>query len=160
MVVAAVVVVAGGGVTAALALASPTGVPGSINSPAPLVTLTEPGGLAPTSLAFKSDGTLITVDAVKAYSWDIATGRPTQTDFTSAQVLTSTKVTAGDVVNLVPDGQGGHAVEVMSSVTGGIVATLAAPSGTVVNAYALSQDGTEAALADSNGRTYVWKVAS
>jgi Protein kinase domain len=169
---AAVVVVAAGGVTAAvLALSSPGSPPASaaLHSPLLLATLAEPEGAAPTGVAFTSDGTLVTLDAAGAYSWDIATGRPARTDYASAKVLTSTAVSikdgmslrAGseeDVVHVLNAANG--AVQVLKATTSEIVATLTAPSGTAANAFTLSPDGTEAALADSNGKTYVWKIAS
>ena len=53
-----------------------------------------------------------------------------------------------------------NVVRVRNTATGKLVATLAAPSGTNVEACALSPDGTKAAAADSNGYTYVWRIAS
>ena len=53
----------------------------------------------------------------------------------------------------------GNVVQVVNAATDK-VETLAAPSGTMVDAWALSPDGTEAAVADDNGSTYLWKVAS
>jgi serine/threonine protein kinase len=137
-------------------------------SPPPLATLTEPDGAPPTGVAFTSDGTLVTLDAADAYSWDIATGRPTRTDFESAKVLTSTAVSIEDGVSLRAGSQGNviqvlngatGVVQVLNAATGKVVATLAAPSRTAVNAATLSPDGTEAALADSNGHIYVWHIA-
>jgi WD40 repeat protein len=110
---------------------------------------------------------LVTLDAASAYSWDIASGRPTRTDSKSAKALTSTAVSIEDGVSLRAGSQSSAVkvlnaangvVQVLNAVTGEIVATLAAPSGTAANAFTLSPDGTEAALADSNGKTYVWKI--
>jgi len=50
-------------------------------------------------------------------------------------------------------------LQVWNSATGRIMATLAAPRGTVVNVAVLSPDGTEVAAADSDGLTYIWKIA-
>jgi serine/threonine protein kinase len=159
---AVVVVVAGGATTAALVLSSHGSPPAPVAShpPGPLATLADPTGATPTGVAFKSDGTLITVDAIGgAYSWDITTSRPTQTDLDAAATLTSE---ASQVVGVlkVTAGSQDNVVQVRDSATGKVVATLAAPSGTVANAFALSPDGTEVAVADSNGSTYVWKIAS
>ena len=168
MLAAAAVVVAAGGVTVAvLALSSPgpTASPASqppalgVSSHSPLATLTEPDGSAPINVAFKSDSTLVTVDASKAYSWDIATNSPTPTDFDSAQAFISTTEPAAGELSLFAGNQD-NVVQAWNTSNGDLIATLAAPSGTVVNAYAISPDGTEAAVADSDGRTYVWKIAS
>ena len=166
--VAGVVLVAAGGATAAaLALSSHNPpAPGASNSPAPnasdapqqLATLTEPDGATPTSLAFKSDGTLVIVDTSGAYSWDIAASRATETDFASAQAFTSPTVHVAGKLAVSGDSSQLNAVHVWNVWINKVVATLAAPRGTIVEAYALSPDGTEAAVADSNGSSYVWKL--
>src|ERR1700722_2540230 len=110
----AIVVVAGGVAAAVLALSLPGGPPAKVvsspppstasspagaaaataqaptaaTSPPALAALAEPGRAGPTGVAFESDGTLVTVDAAGAYSWDIATSEPTPTDFDSAQAFT------------------------------------------------------------------------
>ena len=183
---AATVVVAAGGVTAAvLALSSPGNPPASSpgnppassagNSPGPttsssppastagtsppaLAALREPG-TAPTGVAFKSDGTLVTVDASGgAYLWDIAADSSAPTDFASAQVFTSMAVHVAARLALIQSTGQLNVVQIWNIETNKVVATLAAPDDTVVEADALSPDGTEVAFADSDGRTYVWKL--
>jgi serine/threonine-protein kinase len=128
-------------------------------SPPPVATLAEPDGSAPTGVAFKSDGTLVTIDAARAaYSWDIATSSATLIDWSAASALTLT-AKLGNGGELMTLGNQRNAVQLVNAATTHVVATLAAPSGTAVNGYALSPDGTEAAIADSDGRTYVWKLA-
>lgn len=169
MLAAGAVVVAAGGVAAALALSSPADSPASqpgnypasttaSSSPPPFATLTEPGGAAPTNVAFKSDGTLVTVDAADAYSWNIATGTPTQTNFSNAVIFADGAVPFAGGKSMT-GGTDDNVAYVWATAGGNLIATLAAPRGTTVNAYAISPDGTEAATADSDGRTYVWKIS-
>jgi serine/threonine protein kinase len=128
-------------------------------SPPALAALAEPGRAAPTGVAFKSDGTLVTVDSAGAYSWDITASRVTQTDYASAQVLTSMALHVVGKLALIEGTGQNNVVQVWNIETNKVVATLAAPNGTVVEADALSPDGTEAAFADGNGNSYVWKIA-
>ncbi len=160
MLAAAAVVVAAGGTTAAvLTLTSPGSPLTPLASPKSLAALLDPDGAAPTGVAFKSDSTLVAIDGSYAFSWDIATGDPTQTDYVTARNLArSDESIAG--AERMRSGSANNVVQVTNTATGKVVATLAAPGGTAVEAYALSPDGTEAALADSDGSTYVWKIAS
>src|SRR3984957_13958884 len=179
----AIVVVAGGGPAAVLALSLPGGPPAKVvSSPPPstasspagsaataaqaptaatsrsaLAALAEPGRAAPTGVAFESDGTLVTVDAAGAYSWDIATSEPTPTDFDSAQAFTAKEALVSAAGSMTPGSP--RNVVLVWGTNNELTAQLSAPNGTVANAWALSPDGTEAAIADSDGNTYVWKVA-
>ena len=165
---AAVVVTAAGGYVIGLALSSPGSPPASTPGSSPtsvtsrhatqLGVLTSPDGAVPAGMAFTSDGTLVTVDNNNAYSWDIAAASPTPTDYAYAQALTSTAAPA-EVLGLVPAGAF-NMVEVWNTTTNELIAMLTAPSGTVAETYVLSPDGTEAAVADNNGKTYVWKITS
>lgn len=149
---AAIVVVAGGVTAAALARSSP-----GDSHATQLAALPEPGGATPNGVAFKSDGTLVIVDSAdRANSWDIATGRFTPTDADAASVLVQAMPVAG-ALSLLPGSQG-SSVQAWNSATNEAVATLVPPGGGQVTAYALSPDGTEAAVADIDGYTYVWKI--
>jgi WD40 repeat protein len=128
-------------------------------SPQRLAVLHEPGAAVPTGVAFETDHILVTLDASHAYEWDIAAGSPTPTDHFGAAALASSGVTSAGAESMSA-GSTDNVVRVGNTATGKLVATLAAPSGTSVEAYALSPDGTEAAVADSNGLIYVWKIAS
>src|SRR3984957_209935 len=179
----AIVVVAGGVAAAVLALSLPGGPPAKVvSSPPPstasspagsaatagqaptaatsrsaLAALAEPGRATPTGVAFESDGTLVTVDAAGAYSWDIATSEPTPTDFDSAQAFTAKEALVSAAGSMTPGSP--RNVVLVWGTNNELTAQLSAPNGTVANAWALSPDGTEAAIADSDGNTYVWKVA-
>jgi hypothetical protein len=169
MIAATAVVVAAGGLTVAFLE------PWSHNSAAPgasqsasqlppsqhatlLAVLTEPRGAAPGDVGFKSDIALVTVDPSFAYSWDIPSARYTAMVFRDAVAITSAKVKVAGTER-VEAGISYNEVQVRNTATGQIVALMAAPSGTTVQAFALSPDGTEAAAADDDGNTYVWKLA-
>jgi WD40 repeat protein len=142
----------------ASAASSPVASAGS-SSPQRLAALREPGAAVPTGVAFLTDYILVTLDNSQAYEWDIAAGSPTPTDTYGAAVLASSGVTSAGAESMSA-GSTDNVVRVRNTATGKLVATLAAPSGTKVEAYALSPDGTKAAVADSNGYTYVWNIAS
>jgi serine/threonine-protein kinase len=164
---AAVVVVAGGVTAAVLALSSPGSPPGSVDGsppasatsgfPTPFATLAEPGAVVPNGVAFESDSTLITTDtAGYAFSWDIASGTHTPTNTAGAVVLARQSPVA-DGLELIRSSLP-NVIYVWVSGTQSVVATLAVPSSTLAEADAISQDGAEAAVTDSNGNTYVWKI--
>jgi WD40 repeat protein len=154
MLAATVVVVAAGGVTAAVLALSSHGNP-------LLATLAEPDGATPTVMAFESDGTLVTADSARAYSWDIATRTPTQVDYESTAFGVTSMTGASGIISTehITADSPGNVLQVWNSATGRVMATLAAPRGTVVNVAVLSPDGTEVAAADSDGLTYIWKIA-
>jgi DNA-binding beta-propeller fold protein YncE len=155
----AAVIVAAGGVTAAvLAHPSHTSPTAGANSTTAIATLPEPNAFTPTGVAFESNGTLVTVDAGGgAFSWNIASGSPTPTGYQAASIRTAYAVPIAGAEGMQASGPA-NVVRVLNTATGEIIATLALPGATRAEAYALSPDGTEAAVADSDGATFVWKI--
>jgi serine/threonine protein kinase len=167
---AAVVVVAGGGTTAGLALAHHGNTPPPnppVTSPSRslglIATLTNPSGYGPAVLGFKSDSTVVTVDDQgHAYTWSIPGGSPTPIGYAEALGLASartTVVSASGGLTLAPYPYQVNVIRVQNTGTGKVVATLTTPTGTGDLLYTFSPGGTEVAIADSNGSTYIWRIS-
>ncbi len=166
---AAAAIVIGGGVAAVLAWRDGSGSPPGSSagqqpglSPGLIATLADPSGASPNAVAFESNGTLVTADtASNAYQWAIATQRATAVSYASAAAFIlrnagSAQQSPDGALN-ADAGTGTNQLEVTEA-DGSVFYTVTVPQGTTVIADAFSPDSSELAAADSDGRTYVWRL--
>jgi serine/threonine protein kinase len=158
---AAAVVVAGGAIATAVLLSQQD--IALLSAPRLIATLTFPDANAALStLSFTSDDTLVTVDSnTKAYSWDIAEGSYTTTNYDAAAAQAPTEsvtLSGGAALRLIAGGRLND-ILVLDVGTGKVVDTLTSPQGTDLTLGTFSKDGTEVAAVDLSRDIYVWKIA-
>lgn len=132
-----------------------------------VATLADPARSAPDGLAFQSDTVLVITDnADNAYDWDIASRSPTAVSYASAAALI---LSDQDGTLRSPDGQlnvvtgpatdpGTDVVQVQDP-AGRVVFSVTAPRGSDIVTDAFSPGSTELAVAESNGRIYVYRIS-
>jgi serine/threonine protein kinase len=159
---AAAIVVAGSATALALTLISQPAKPEPGNSVALLARLADPVDTELAGVAFQSDDTVVTVDnADHGFSWNLTSSSPSPTDMgysTASAVLNGAEQVSADDSLQVVSGSQLNIVDVQDTATGKVVAIAAMPAGTDVLSFALSADGTELAVADSNNSAYIWKI--
>jgi len=103
-------------------------------------------------------GLLVTGDRDgRAYLWNAATGALLRSVRDPSGIVDT--VAIGEDGRLLATAGTGNAIYLWDAATGASLGTISDPGGSRVNSLAFSMMGTQLAVADKNGTTYVWSLA-
>lgn len=104
------------------------------------------------------NGLLVTGDRDgRAYLWNAATGALIRSVRDPSGIVDTVAISVGG--RLLATAGSGNAIYLWDATTGASLGTIKDPGGDGVNSLAFSMMGTQLAVADKNGTTYVWTLA-